>query len=425
MTYRELLGLYKQGKLEEEKCKEIEADIEKQDAISEYLYEEELMPEFDLGETNPETEIAELQTELKFAKMIQRSIRKAFIKLGATVSIIVLLIVLFVQLALPNVVSAFYYDPSKIVKGSTNQMSLDMAVYTELYMPGYHRTDVSVRKRGYGNYQIRVNQISSFTDKFTNVSGKIERNKLTYYNENILQLPTGNAFEWYYSGYDTTKSLRSQVEEPEIKKSKDGSEIEEIYRILAGAGGTTKDSRETIKELDDHKNYLAYVSLDQILSYKQFVDFMDQWDSFYEVWCAPIIETQENQGVRVTNIGFIYDQSSSSMSLKWDKKQYPYLQLRDEDTTRQEQDDSLYVLRSEKIARQHFISMLQYMDKQKRFHKMIDENYDEAEDYQGYVKYIEENGLQIYGFAVIAEKEELKKLIDSKKVYSIYVTNYE
>ena len=40
MTYRELLKLYKQGKLEDSTKKQIEAEIEKQDAISEFLYEE-------------------------------------------------------------------------------------------------------------------------------------------------------------------------------------------------------------------------------------------------------------------------------------------------------------------------------------------------------------------------------------------------
>ena len=46
MTYRELLHLYKQGKLDTEKKKQIEAEIEKQDAISEFLYEEGEIPDF-------------------------------------------------------------------------------------------------------------------------------------------------------------------------------------------------------------------------------------------------------------------------------------------------------------------------------------------------------------------------------------------
>ena len=46
MTYRELLQLYKQGKLDMEKKKQVEAEIEKQDAISEFLYEEGDIPDF-------------------------------------------------------------------------------------------------------------------------------------------------------------------------------------------------------------------------------------------------------------------------------------------------------------------------------------------------------------------------------------------
>ena len=46
MTYRELLNLYKQGKLDDVRKKEVEASIEKQDAISEFLYEEGEIPEF-------------------------------------------------------------------------------------------------------------------------------------------------------------------------------------------------------------------------------------------------------------------------------------------------------------------------------------------------------------------------------------------
>ena len=40
MTYRELLALYEKGELPEEMRAKLEADIEKQDAISEYLSRE-------------------------------------------------------------------------------------------------------------------------------------------------------------------------------------------------------------------------------------------------------------------------------------------------------------------------------------------------------------------------------------------------
>ena len=126
MTYRELLKLYKQGKLEDSTKKQIEAEIEKQDAISEFLYEEGAIPDFsdlesgqdyfdDLNDKKQWTERQNSKTEdnvekqsenriieksksagdsrnqqedefnRQFIKEIQRSIRKAFIKMGMVV----------------------------------------------------------------------------------------------------------------------------------------------------------------------------------------------------------------------------------------------------------------------------------------------------------------------------------------------------
>ena len=78
MTYRELLELYKSGKLDETRKKEIEAEIEKQDAINEYLFEESKIPGLDdLGDTEP---TAETEADEKLISYVQKSIRKAFIR---------------------------------------------------------------------------------------------------------------------------------------------------------------------------------------------------------------------------------------------------------------------------------------------------------------------------------------------------------
>ena len=47
MTYRELLEQYKNGQLKDSEKERVEADIERQDAISEYLYENGSIPDFD------------------------------------------------------------------------------------------------------------------------------------------------------------------------------------------------------------------------------------------------------------------------------------------------------------------------------------------------------------------------------------------
>lgn len=44
MTYRERIELYRTGKLSEGEKEQVEADIERQEAISEYLFETEKIP---------------------------------------------------------------------------------------------------------------------------------------------------------------------------------------------------------------------------------------------------------------------------------------------------------------------------------------------------------------------------------------------
>lgn len=164
MTYRELLQLYKQGKLDMEKKKQVEAEIEKQDAISEFLYEEGDIPDFsdlengedcfnNLDDKNQKAEwqdskidgnIEKRQGNLQskreddfneqFMKEIQRSIRKAFIKMGTIVGAVVLIFVLCAVFILPKAVSKLYYDPNEAAGTydgmTTTRMSLDLSVYS-------------------------------------------------------------------------------------------------------------------------------------------------------------------------------------------------------------------------------------------------------------------------------------------------------
>ena len=71
-----------------------------------------------------------------------------------------------------------------------------MAVYSEVFLPGKRRVSVEAESKGYGKYNITVNQTSSFTRNLTDVSGEIVRGKLRYYDNNILKTPVSNAFAY-------------------------------------------------------------------------------------------------------------------------------------------------------------------------------------------------------------------------------------
>ena len=123
MTYRELLELYKQGKLEENKKHEVESDIERQEAISDYLFDRDAV---DNDIFSDDKNLDDAESENDFVKMINSSIRKAFVKMGMTILVIAVAVMLFVVFALPNVVSQFYYNPGRDIGSETNRMSLDM-----------------------------------------------------------------------------------------------------------------------------------------------------------------------------------------------------------------------------------------------------------------------------------------------------------
>lgn len=410
MTYRELLELYKKNELEEKKKTEVEADIEKQEAISDYLYEKSEIPELDTS-FNPNNfsineENRDSIQEQDFLKMIKRSIRRAFLKMGTVICLVVLIIVLFVQLALPKIMSSFYYNPGKEVAKNTNQISLDMAVYTELTMPTHIRNNVSVENNGYGNYDILIYQNFSRNGIFTNVSGKIERGKLTLYDVNVLKRPTVNAFAWYQMYGDRTDSLRNLYSEGHINYS---------------SAGNASDATKYLNKLDDNTDYLAYVTLDKMMNYEDFKHFLSNWESLYDVWCALCTnddDLTEDTTFKADNLGFQCSMSSSTL-MDWDNKTYPNLLLWDNDGNIEKLEKDMM---DEDYMATHFTSMLRYMSSQDKFLTMMKEN---PIVFSNAAEYVEKNGLTVYGFATVADKENLLNLSKVDEVYEIYTQPYK
>lgn len=420
MTYREILKLYKQGKLEEAKQKEIEADIEKQDAISEYLFEEDTIPDIEFMEENNEgAEETEAEQDSRFLKMINQSIKRAFIKMGVTVGAVVLIIVLLIVFALPGFVSLFYYDPGKIIGKNplngikTNQVSLDMAVYTELFVPGYYRSRVEVDDLGYGKYDICIKQETSINGFFTDLSGKINKNHMLLYDTNVIKRPVQNVF------------MRTEETEGLPFTSYENEETGEIE--YGGPAGTPENAKEELQELDEKDYYIAYVTLDRITEYEKFMKWLetlelsDPWRSGYLddahdktripfassnfLWCSVYLEDAHGT-LPAYNIGFMTHTDNYNMC--FDEEEYPGLCY----------PDIQYEVPDKEEAQAHFLSILKYMSRQKRFLKMMGE--EESVDYNGMIELVKKNGLQLNGFAVVAKKAELLDLAEDERVCYIY-----
>lgn len=416
MKYRELLQLYKEGKLNETEQKEIEEALEKEQALLDFILDQEDVPNFseeedvDLEAKKKQAAQREYEMEERFQKQLQKSIRRAFQKMGMTVGAVLLACLLLIEFVLPHLVDHFYYDPGKTVgqgneaEDKTNQISLDLAVYSELFLPEYMRDNVSVTERGYGNYDIQIIQnVARQGETFIDVGGKIERNHLTVFDPNILKRPVDNVFEWNMNSMDPSKTLEEQIEQP--KELPDGSV--EISNM--SPGGTPEECRETIDQLEEEKYYKAYVTLNQVLPYETMYKFLKQYEILPD-WCA----IQCTDQMYHKNIGFSIYQSGNNIA--WDKETYPLLRTVDGEAY----DEIEKMMQTEEGACTHFTSMLHYMSKQTRFLKMFYPEL-EPETLEESAEYVEKNGVKIYGMLITADRATLQKLDDTEEVYSIYV----
>ena len=439
MTYRELLQIYKQGKLDMEKKKQVEAEIEKQDAISEFLYEEGDIPDFsdlengedcfnNLDDKNQKAEwqdskidgnIEKRQGNLQskreddfneqFMKEIRHSIRKAFIKMGTIVGAVVLIFVLCAVFILPKAVSKFYYDPNEAAVAyegmTTTRMSLDLSVYSELYLPGNYRDQVNAVSRGYGEYDIVIPQTYTWTGKFTFVSGRLVRGKLTLYDNNILSRP---ALMFYLPGDENAwEAWETDENGKETKVDTEARKQESIQY-----------SKEEISGYNDNDWYTAYVSINELMDYKDFIDWFEKLSDkkdleWGNLWCA--VHTEEDGYCGEPNIGFCPYASGSGMS--WDKEKYPYLSFLDNADTYNEAE-----VTDADIMQTHFTSMLSYMQDHDDILSMMGQSTDYQEDYQNMIDYVKKNGLTIHGLAISTKKKTLLELYKEDVVSYIQTT---
>lgn len=397
MTYKELLNLYKSGELSEEQTQQIEMEIEKQEAISEYLFDNEHIPEFSEMDIHREkSDDKNLTMDKNFAKQIKKAIRRAFIKAEVVVAAAVLVLMVLINITLPYIVDSMYYNPVETVGeaqgNETNRITLDTAVYTELFTPGYYRIKVNATREGNGEYDIHIPQNFSVNSQFRDVYGTVEKGKVTLYSGGLFKAVTDNAFVSH-----------------------------EIYGVARGysgegAAGDKETMLRKLTELDETDYYVGYVTFNKVMSYTELVEWSKK-TGITPDWCA-VCRQQEETGYSayVANriIGFNYIGSGAYMG--YDTEKYPYLNYCDLiDTVEDFPDEAV----SEENMETHFKSLLSYVRDNKDFGEMVGLGISDFEVAM-YISSIEEYGLNIYGFAVVAQRDTLLRIIENEDVQYIY-----
>lgn len=335
------------------------------------------------------------------------------------------LVIVILAAVMPKLIRKVYYDPEEVIAAGTDEygcqegrrLETDIDVFTTLRRPGRRFDSVRSYNCGLGSYDITISQ-SVFIDKLASVSGKIERNHLQLYDPNVLRLPAGNVFEWSVNSRDISKSLRENLDAEMKKWLEETDTLEGTVSIAQGMAGTPEESKEALSELGQDKYYEAYISFNDTVSYPEALRWIDKYaDRAYLPWVAVATDQTHQSGP----IGFYTEFSGATRG--FDAVRYPYLF-----GYRGAGDDCGLEDLSAEEACTHFLSMLRYLRDQKTFCKMIeatDMNSNFAIDGLGsMIKYIEKNGLRIYGIAVTARKSDLIEIHKDPAVFSIATEEY-
>ena len=159
MTYREKLENYRKKLLSEKEMEEVKEEIEKVDAINEYLADC-LEEELDFTEHLPVEKALDRETKdasVSFEKYVKKSIRRVYVKLSLATGAVVLAILLFIQFGLSPLMDSMYYDPTEQLVDMEDdrsratvfsKMNMDYMIYSELIMPGRNNAVVQAFPQG-------------------------------------------------------------------------------------------------------------------------------------------------------------------------------------------------------------------------------------------------------------------------------------
>ncbi len=406
MSFQEIFKRFREGTATEAEQREVREEIAKYEQINDYLCEQlewegeaEGNAACEQGETKERRRgSADEEQAREFTRIIQKSIRRAFLKFGMVLTAVFLAILLFFQFGLSPLMDRLYYDPGEMTGETANRLTMDLSVYGEVHDLPVRGYDAAVYDKGYGTYDIRINQTWSTDRSFESVGGTIRRGHLTLYQPNLLKTMSVNVF---------------------ADVSRNGQEDAQW------AAGTPEQAKAALFDLDEKESYQAYITFDRDLSFPELKQF--EKDNDLGVWGA--VRTRSPGFGNFENLGFFTSRYSTYLFENWDQDRYPELFLGTAEETGEggrELPQAVKQLEQKKndeeTMKTHFLSSLRYLADNQRFLSLVEDvTPGFFRDYEGAGAYVEEHGLAFYGCSVRMGKEELIKLADKEHVYGIYV----
>jgi hypothetical protein len=388
MNFKELLAKYKSGTVTQEEKRLVEAEIEKNEAINEYLSEQlnEVMPQLNNG-------LSAIDNKSEAEKIRKRINRKFSGVVVASVAIVVA-IFCFVQFAVFPFINSRYYNPldgrvNVVGNKECGQMSIDMSVFSELHLRGYEIPFVFAKPEGLGKYDLTLYQYDIFRNySETQYRSRIERGKLEHSTSGDA-ITRGLGFNWVQLVYGNY------------------TDSEKITAVDSA-------SRNELAHLPESAQVKAYLFFADDINMQELTEFIGA-NNAQVLWAG--VKCSDNETLWNGRYGFSpmgkYIPLSSSA---YDTELYPLLELDDSEPIGgvNSVDFSRFDASSYET---HFITMLKYMSTRGDFMDVIGFSY----DYAAALSYVEQNGIMCQGVVVSGSRSDIEKLANDPMVQYIAI----
>lgn len=380
MSYRALLDRYKRGLATEEEKRIVEQDLEKYEAMEEYL--SALLEE----EFEDVSEGAAFEKRDPEAVKLRKSVNHKLRKMVFSAVLIVFALYLGIFYGISPVVDSFYYNPGKVTVGeSENDMSYDLYAISELNLPGMRPSNVLVDRQGFGRYNIIYSYWDAFTGEIYSVNERMERgNVVSSYR---APLYTGLFWDIRYPYHEG--------QNPGEKKEKVVSHLEALNSVSYISMGIRFEKDLTMAELYDLEQKYPNITFE---------------------WAG--IRTEASVEGPNDLIGIQLLRSNGGSGLLGDKKiasDYPGFFLLDWLVSPEARTDHQTPVEARAYER-HYKSLLQYVIDREEAVGALERRPYKHKFYEEALAYAEEQGVKTYGVLVFGEARDLLELIDGEDI---------
>lgn len=394
MTFRELLEKYKDGTLTEEEKLLVEQELEKSEAINDYLADEiekSLLP----GTVRP-VELTNEQSKLE--KSIKKTVYKRLAAVVAISVVCVFIINLMIQYIISPLVSSQYYDPTRKTAGQKYDQDFfnDIRAITEVSKPGYAITGTAhAEKLGFGKYNIIYERKNLFTKEYETVRAQVDKNKRVGDFDSFYASRGNFAFTEFWNDEEGSSEYETTLD---------------LYKF------TTETQIAHIRELPSSSYVSAWVRFTEDLTMEELCKLKYTYNNIDFIWIA--VRTARKQGQQL--MGFYTSSNDIVVSGdKVDQDKYPGFQLVE---LMFSPIYTPYEASMGKNYETHYTSLLKYLvEHQEAVSALVGDA--KAFDYKGALEYAENSGISTYGALVYAEAEELLKLYDSGNIMTLTIDN--